>query len=229
MKRMKKLIMAVCVCGLTLGMSVTAFAAPSVTHTKVTATDSKGNILDVSETNLTAEQEAEAIKIAQERYGKAPIYMKNLYTAGVSEENPVTIHIPISIVSQGDDIVVLHLMNGEWAEEGNVSAEEGMVNVTVTSCSPFVVIRTATMRDKLPYSPEYYEELKAMHGENTADTAARTRTAADTTVNTTGKADASVSPKTGDEGISGFTAVIILCTAVLVGMEGKRRFNRIRG
>lgn len=214
---MKKFMTAALACVLTLGMSVTAFAAPSVTTEKTTATDSNGNAVVVVEAEVTAAEKEEATEKAQEAYGVAPLYVRDFDVAGASESNPVTIKIPVAAINAGDTVVVLHKrsVDNVW-ETLSGTAGDGFVTVTVTSCSPFAVVRTATASAaELPYSPEYYENLKA-------EAAAMQAAGAANEAATTATATSAASPKTADEGVLGFVAIAVLCGAAYVLVPRKK-------
>ena len=207
---MKKIITAALALVLTLGMSVTAFAASSVTVSQPTAKDSNGNAVAVTVSELTTATKEESVSEAQTRYGVAPLWSKDINVAGASATNPITITIPVAGVNSGDTIVVLHKRSTDnvWEVLSGV-AGNGTVAVTVTSCSPFAVVRTATATaaETTTYSPEWYEEQKALYNGNaTSDTAATS----------------AVSPKTADNGVLGLTVIAMTCAAALLFVPRKK-------
>lgn len=206
---MKKIITAALALVLTLGMSVTAFAAPSVTASQPTAKDSNGNAVAVTVTELTTAAKEESVSEAQTRYGVAPLWSRDINVAGASATNPITIEIPVAGINAGDTVVVLHKrsVDNVWEELTGV-AGNGTVSVTVTSCSPFAVVRTATAT--ATYSPEWYEAQKALYnGSTTTDAATTTTTSA-------------VSPKTADNGVLGLTVIAMACAATLFFVPRKK-------
>lgn len=226
----KKLITLALACVLTLGMSVTAFAAPSVgspstTQSVTTATDSNGNPVEITVTTITEEEMTEVTNRARNLYGSAPIYTADFSVAGASESNPITIRWAAPAIQAGDRVVILHKVNGVWREETNVSVTDGAVYVTVTSCSPFAMVRAAATGtntntntntntgDDLPWAPEYYENLQAMYGGNNAAAPAAT---------TAAPAAAVASPKTADNGVFGLAAIAVLCGAAFVLVPRKK-------
>lgn len=219
---MKKFITAALACVLTLGMSVTAFAAGSVTGSQTTAVDSKGNQVSVTVTALSTTEKTEATTEAQNKYGVAPLWSNDITVVGASASNPITIQIPVPGIKTGDTVVVLHKRSTDnvW-ETLNGTAGNGTVSVTVTSCSPFAVVRTATAAN-LPYAPEYYENLKAeaaaMQAAAMQAAAAETATTATATVTET-----AVSPKTADNGVLGLAVIAVLCGAAYVLVPKKKR------
>lgn len=221
---MKKFITAALACVLTLGMSVTAFAAGSVTGSQTTAVDSKGNQVSVTVTALSTTEKTEANTEAQNKYGVAPLWSNDITVVGASASNPITIQIPVPGIKTGDTVVVLHKRSTDnvW-ETLNGTAGNGTVSVTVTSCSPFAVVRTATATAP-SYSPEYYENLKAEAAAREAAAAAAAAEAAGTTVATaeTTATTSATSPKTADNGVLGFAVIAVLCGAAYVLVPRKK-------
>lgn len=210
---MKKFMTAALACVLTLGMSVTAFAAGSVTGSQTTAVDSEGNSVSVTVTALSTTEKTEANTEAQNQYGVAPLWSNDITVVGASASNPITITIPVPGIKTEDTVVVLHKRSTDnvW-ETLNGTAGNGTVSVTVTSCSPFAVVRTATAPS---YSPEYYENLKA-------EAAAREAAAAAAAAETATTAETAVSPKTADNGVIGLAVIAVLCGAAYVLVPKKK-------
>lgn len=216
---MKKFMTAALACVLTLGMSVTAFAAGSVTGSQTTAVDSKGNSVSVTVTALGTTEKTEANTEAQNKYGVAPLWSNDITVVGASTSNPITITIPVPGIKTGDTVVVLHKRSTDnvW-ETLNGTAGNGTVSVTVTSCSPFAVVRTATAPS---YSPEYYAQLQAEAAAMQA--AAMQAAAAETAAATTAAAaETVVSPKTADNGVLGLAVIAVLCGAAYVLVPKKK-------
>lgn len=214
----KKLITLALACVLTLGMSMTAFAAPSVgspstTQSVTTATDSNGNPVEITVTSITEEEMTEVTNRARNLYGSAPIYTADFSVAGASESNPITIRWAAPAIQAGDRVVILHKVNGVWREETNVSVTDGAVYVTVTSCSPFAMVRVVATGDDLPWAPEYYENLQAMYGGSAAEAAPASAATAAASV---------ASPKTADNGVLGLAAIAALCGAAFVLVPRKK-------
>ncbi len=225
---MKRMITAALALVLTLGMGVTAMAA-SVTKTVnvqnvgvsiSSAVDKDGNAVH----GTTIADASEAVKA--EAFAQATSYMntfmstsvdilatKEVSLAGVSASNPVTITFNVEGVAAGNTIVVLHKSSTRgWEVMSNVSVGNGTVAVTFTDLSPVAFLRpAATAPAYAPvqeiHPPEYYEQLKAMYGGNTAETAAAPV----------------VSPKTAeDNGIAGLVFGAALCAAAAVVVSRKK-------
>lgn len=227
---MKKMMTAALALVLTLGMGVTAMAA-SVTKTVnvhnvavsiSSVVDKDGNAVQ----GATVADASEAVKA--EAFVQATSYMntfmntsvdmlatKDVNLAGVSAANPVTITFNVEGVAAGNTIIVLHKSSTRgWEVMSNVSVGNGTVAVTFTDLSPVAFLRptaAAAAPANTPvqeiHPPEYYEQLKAMYGGNTAEAAAAPV----------------VSPKTAeDSGMAGFVFGAALCAAAAVVVSRKK-------
>lgn len=226
---MKKMMTAALALVLTLGMGVTAMAA-SVTKTVnvhnvavsiSSVVDKDGNAVQ----GATVADASEAVKA--EAFAQATSYMntfmntsvdmlatKDVNLAGVSAANPVTITFNVEGVAAGNTIIVLHKSSTRgWEVMPGVSVGNGTVAVTFTDLSPVAFLRpaAASAPANTPvqeiHPPEYYEQLKAMYGGNTAEAAAAPV----------------VSPKTAeDSGMAGFVFGAALCAAAAVVVSRKK-------
>lgn len=180
MSPMKKIISTVAALVLTLAMSVTAFAAPSVTapssqtpanngstttsgkgsvtHVQnysaapATATDANGNPVTIQVTSLTAAQTAEAqAEVVAVFGGNVDVFAAADYdVTGASASNPITVVFSVG-VSNGDTVWVLHKRNdGNWYKE-NATAADGKVTAVFTSFSPMVIVRETAVASEKHY------------------------------------------------------------------------------
>lgn len=191
---MKKLAAAVLALTLTLGMGLTAFAAPSP-EKEVTvsgATNAQGQKVEVTVTKVAEDEtqvkavQAEAEKKAVELSSSKDITVTALASAEVSvpagtvvnESNPITVVFNVPTVQAGWTVFALHQKaDGTWEKLSTVVAN-GTVTVKFTSLSPVVFVREETVAaapGQPVYSPEWYEQQKALYsGNNAASNAATT-------------------------------------------------------
>lgn len=212
MSPMKKIITTALALVLTLGMSVTAFAAPSpsaeVKADSVTLADGRVVVPNVvkldAATTETAKAKAQELVSADSQVLRA---VEVTLDAAVSAENPVTLSFDLgNAVEAGTNLVALHLKDGSW-EVLPCEWKNGKVNVTFTSLSPVVFVSkpaTTVAKENNNYSPEYYESLKTNQSASEA-------------------ADAGVtSPKTSDANVLGFALAAAVCGGALVCVNRKK-------
>lgn len=204
---MKKIVTTALALVLTLGMGVTAFAAPSVsTEVKASdATDSKGNKVEVTVNVATEEVKTEAAAKATELVGEGSSVLATVdvtLPTAVSKENPVTITFSVPGVKAGDAVSVLHQKHdGTWEKLAGI-AGDGTVTVTFTELSPiaFVLEKAAT-----PVADPENPAKNDIYLNNTTTTQAGV-----------------TSPKTGEAGVFGLALAAVACGAALVCVNKKK-------
>lgn len=213
---MKKLVTTALALVLTLGMSVTAFATPSVSkEVKVEgAVDSKGETVNVTVSSAVAETVVtEAVTKATELVGEGSSVLATVEVSlpsGVSEENPVTVTFSVPGVKAGDKITVLHQKHdGTWEKLTGITGD-GTVTVTFTSLSPVAFVREAANNTtaNTDDNPAKNDKFLTASGSNEGTTAA-------TTAGVT-------SPKTGETGVVGFAFAAAACGGALVFVNRKK-------
>lgn len=152
---MKKVIAFLCAAVLTLGMTVTSYAAPSVTVsgivTEATGADKNGNAFDVIINGVSAEfadvvkeiKSEEALKkILGDAYekGMQVVDVKSV-TVPEGTEFPVTITFKVSGVTPSSTVAVLcyNIDTGEW-EVVPSKAGNGTITATFTSLSSLSLV-----------------------------------------------------------------------------------------
>lgn len=182
--------------------------SPSVSGAVLGATDKNGASVSVSSTaidpvsnegkTIVAEAEAAAQKGIASYEEVHRIAQFEVECSAATPENPVTITFAIPAVAVNDKIVVMHKTASGWIQEKNVKiTANGTVQVTVTSCSPFVF-----------YKVTGYDGWAGVSASAKAEMMNATKTGA-------------TSPKTGDAGVIGFMLIAAACGAGLV--YGKKK------
>lgn len=182
--------------------------SPSVSGAVSGATDKNGASVSVSSTaidpvsnegkTIVAEAEAAAQKGIASYEEVHRIAQFEVECSAATPENPVTITFAIPAVAVNDKIVVMHKTASGWIQEKNVKiTANGTVQVTVTSCSPFVF-----------YKVTGYDGWAGVSASAKAEMMSATKTGA-------------TSPKTGDTGVIGFMLIAAACGAGLV--YGKKK------
>ncbi|MDY2628724.1 MAG: LPXTG cell wall anchor domain-containing protein [Lachnospiraceae bacterium] len=153
---MKKVIAFMCAVMLTLGMTATLYAAPSVTVsgivTEITETkDANGNAVDVT-INEVPEQYTEAVQeiksedtlkeVLGDAYeeGMQVVDVKNI-TVPEGTAFPVTLTFKVAGVTESSSVAVLHFDTaaGVW-ETVDSKAGNGTITATFTSLSPVAFV-----------------------------------------------------------------------------------------
>ena len=225
MSPMKKIFTTVAAMVLALAMSVTAFAAPSVTNNTTlptetvgsvtyirnysavtaTATDANGNAVNLAVRQLTAGEAAAARAAVAAKFGSNVDIMGagDYHADGASESSPVTVTFNAS-VNAGDSVCIFHKhADGNWYVE-DATAANGTVTAKFTSFSNMVIVRTAT----------------ASNGNTT--TPGSTDGANDQYVATSSNTAAGTSPKTADNGVAGMAMIVLACAGALVVVNRKK-------
>lgn len=198
---MKKLVTFVLAAVTALSMTCTAFAAPSPAAATTGATiDGKEVKMTTSDKINVAEPTVDdLVKEGLVKAGAEKLGVKDITIEGVSAEHPATFTVSFANVKAGDNVVVLHYVNGAWQRESKVTALDGAIQVTVTSCSPFMFLK-GEAGDKASYKP------------------------ATTTPANNASATKDASPKTGETAaIPAATLVCLLAMAGVVLVSKKRR------
>lgn len=207
---MKKIITTALALVLTFGMSVTAFAAGSVSKdvTGGETTLADGTSYQATITTLddatTAAAAAKATEMVSADSKVIEAVDVTLPTT-ISESNPATVAFTIASVTAGTDLTALHQKaDGTW-EALDCVWKDGKVYVTFTSLSPVVFVSgkvattgTGAVADN-PAKNDIYV--------NNSSAAA---------------SDGVTSPKTADAGVFGFAAVAVFCGAALVCVNRKK-------
>lgn len=229
MSPMKKMITTVVAMALTLAMSVTAFAAPSVTNNttlptetvgsvtyvrnysavSASATDESGNAVNLAVRQLTASEAAAARTAVAAKFGNAVDIMGagDYHADGATESNPITVKFSAA-VNAGDSVCIYHKhADGNWYVE-SATAANGTVTAKFTSFSNMVIVRTARVSNDTPATGG------STDGSNDQYAAANTNSTAATATAT--------SPKTADNGVAGVAMIAFACAGVLVLVNRKR-------
>ena len=227
MSPMKKMITTVVAMALTLAMSVTAFAAPSVTNNttlptenvgsvtyvrnysavSASATDESGNAVNLTVRQLTASEAAAARTAVAAKFGNAVDIMGagDYHADGATESNPITVKFSAA-VNAGDSVCIYHKhADGNWYVE-SATAANGTVTAKFTSFSNMAIVRTARVSNGTS------TPAGSTDGSNDQYAAANTNS---TTATAT-------SPKTADNGVAGVTMIAFACAGVLVLVNRKR-------
>ena len=201
---MKKVVALLLAGVLTLGASVTAFAAPSPTadtnYSKVTATSDAGEVV------VSSSYENEEDAAAAEELAAAPaevlaevvgtdeaqdMTLSALFDVQVEgyTSGPVTISFKVPGVTADSTVYVLHYVNGAWQKE-NTTLGAGTVTVTFSSLSPVAI---------------YVDKASA---------AGTTGSASGTTA---------TSPKTGEAPVAAVAAIIACAAIAGMAVSTRRR------
>lgn len=197
----------------TLGITMTAFAAPSPTadynYSGVTASSTAGEVV-VSASYETEEEKAAAVALAEDPVNTLAevagaeaaedMSLAALFDVSVTGDVtfPVTITFSVSGVTTSSTVYVLHYVNGAWQRE-NPTLGTGTVTVTFSSLSPVAI---------------YVDKASAANGASGTGASGTTGTA------DTGK----TSPKTGEAPVMAVVAIIACCavTGMAVSVRRKR-------
>ncbi len=210
---MKKVVAVLLAAVLTVGASMTAFAAPSPSASGVgvsSATDKNGNAVEVSiSTNFAdpAEQAAadELISapetvltevLGADVAANADVLSVMDVTVPEGTQFPVTLTFNVPGVTAGSDVYVLHYNGSAW-ENIAAKAGDGTVTATFTSLSPVAIVVA-----------------------DAAGAGADTNTGANAGTTT----DQGTSPKTGESQFMVWVAII--AAAGIAGMTVTYRKNR---
>lgn len=198
---MKKVVALLLAGVLTLGASMTAFAAPSpsanASKATVTATADKGTVV------ISQNYKSEADKAAANALAAAPAdtltsvvgaeEAKNMSLVSVMDVTlegaslPATITFNVPGVTASSKVVVLHYINGQWTKEA-ATLGNGTVAVKFTSLSPVAI---------------YVDNATAANAGSTASN---------------GKA-----PKTGEAPVMGVVVAIAAMAAVGMAVTARRK------
>lgn len=199
---MKKVVALLLAGVLTLGASMTAFAAPSpsgnTSNATITATSDQGNVI------VSQNYKTEAEKKAAQDLAAAPIdtltsvvgadEAKDMSLVSVMDVSiqgtvtfPVTITFNVPGVTTSSKVTVLHYVNGQWQKE-NPTLGKGTVKVTFNSLSPVAI---------------YVDKTTAANAGNTTSN---------------GKA-----PKTGEAPVMGVVAAVAVMAALGMAVTVRRK------
>lgn len=215
---MKKIITTALALVLSLGMSVTAFAAasPSAGVTGGTTTLADGTTYDAEITALDSETTAVAQEKAKELIGSDSQVLKAVEVtlpATVSASNPATVEFVLTDVTDGTALVALHQKaDGTW-ETLDCVWKDGKVYVTFTSLSPVVFATAATTTDSSDDSSDSSDDSSDSSSSSTTDSSSSS---------TTSTASGVTSPKTADAGMNALAFTTLFLGAVLVCVNRKR-------
>lgn len=204
---MKKIITTALAFVLTLGMSVTAFAAasPNAGVTGGATTLADGTSYEADITALDSATTAVAQEKAKELVGSNSQVLKAVdvtLPATVSASNPATVEFVLSDVTAGTALVALHQKaDGTW-EKLDCTWKDGKVYVTFTSLSPVVFATVDT----------------TAAGGSDSSTGSSDNSSAATTATSTGV----TSPKTADAGMNALVFTALFCGAALICVNRKR-------
>lgn len=151
---MKKVVAILLAGVLTLGASMTAFAAPSpsasATDTAITATASTGEKVVVSQNYATEAEQTAAADIkadptakltevvgAEEAKDMSFVSVQDVTVEGY-KGGPITITFNVPGVTASSKVIVLHYVNGAWQKEAP-TAGKGTITVTFSSLSPVAI------------------------------------------------------------------------------------------
>lgn len=201
---MKKVITTALAFILTLGMSVTAFAAasPNAGVTGGATTLADGTSYEAEITALDSATTAVAQEKAKELVGANSQVLKAVEVtlpATVSASNPATVEFVLSDVTAGTALVALHQKaDGTW-EKLDCTWKDGKVYVTFTSLSP-VVFATVDTASGSSDSQSGSTDSSAASSASTGVT----------------------SPKTADAGMNVLAFTALFCGAALICVNRKR-------
>lgn len=201
------------------------------------AVDAAGNPVagTVTMTELDADRKmvaaTKALGLLYEKYGydaeldfdALPFVTADVKAEGftVSADNPVTITFLIAGIKEGEPLSVLHKKDdGSWETLPGTTGN-GTVTVTFTSLSPVAFVRTTilaqettTSTSEETYSPGSYD--KYLTNDNTS-------AVAENGGETTDAATTVVSPKTGEDGVSGFVIPMLAICAVAFAFVNRKK------
>lgn len=207
---MKKVITTALALILTLGMSVTAFAAasPNAGVTGGATTLADGTSYEAEITALDSATTAVAQEKAKELVGANSQVLKAVEVAlpaTVSASNPATVEFVLSDVTAGTALVALHQKaDGTW-EKLDCTWKDGKVYVTFTSLSPVVFATVDTASGS----------SDSQSGSTDSSAAATAASSAPTSTGVT-------SPKTADAGMNVLAFTALFCGAALICVNRKR-------
>lgn len=154
---MMKRVAAILLAGvLTLGASMTAFAAPSpsasATDTTVSAelTDQDGDVIVSQDYPTQAEADAAAVLAADpskaltevvgadEAKDMSLVSVMDVKVVGEGVAFPVTIRFNVPGVTASSKVIVLHYLDGKWQKE-SPTLGKGTVTVTFSKLSPVAI------------------------------------------------------------------------------------------
>lgn len=213
---MKKMITTALALVLTLGMSVTAFAAPSKEVSAPTveaATDASGATVTVDVSQPVPEAAQNTVNEEAKKLVSAESVVLGVLNVVPSvkptKENPVTLTFTVSdtLVTVGETVTVLHYNGSAWdVVEVTTVKEGGKVSATFTDLSPVAIVKgapaQAAAKVENTYNPGQYDVYLA----NQSAPAANGVT----------------SPKTGEAGTFGLMLVIVACSAAFVCVSRKK-------
>lgn len=219
---MKKKFLSVLTALMVLSMSTTVFGANSpTTEEPVKPTDK----VDVAEGVTTVVTEAEGATLSaatteevQKVVDEATKHINEgskgsvLAVFNLDGKDGATVTVTVPSLQKGDSVFVLHIKDDGTSEVLNATVGDGgKVTFVAPSFSTFAVVKTASVAsaEELPYSPEYYENMKAENAAATGTAAASNTTA--------------TSPKTGEAAMMPVLAAI--CLAGVVVCARKVKFN----
>lgn len=206
---MKKIITTALAFVLTLGMSVTAFAAasPNAGVTGGATTLADGTSYEAEITALDSATTAAAQEKAKELVGSNSQVLKAVDVAlptTVSASNPATVEFVLSDVTAGTALVALHQKaDGTW-EKLDCTWQDGKVYVTFTSLSPVVF---ATVDTTAADSSDSSDSSAGSTDSSSAETAASAGV---------------TSPKTADAGMNVLAFTALFCGVALICVNRKR-------
>lgn len=212
---MKKIITTALALVLTLGMSVTAFAAPSKEVSAPTV-DSVAKTANGETVAITTEPVAAAVESTAKEEAKK-LVSEDSVVLGVlnvvpsvkpTKENPVTLTFTVAetLVKVGETVTVLHYNGSAWDVVAVTTVKEGgKVSATFTDLSPVAIVKGAPAAAKVEntYNPGQYD----VYNTNQSAPAA---------------ANGVTSPKTGEAGTLGLMLVIVACSAAFVCVSRKK-------
>jgi len=136
--KLRKLLVVAVVVVLCMAISAVGFAAPSPTGGSVSATDANGNPVQV-----TVAEVSNAAQLKGEiDASKAPGTLAWLQDVSIEgyEGGAVTLTLAVNGVKAGDEVTVIHYVNGAWEYVKPDSVSDGQVVVTLSSLSPVGVV-----------------------------------------------------------------------------------------
>ena len=150
---MKKVVALLLAGVLTLGASMTAFAAPSpsasASNATITATSDKGNVIVSQDYKTDAEKKAAqdlaaapadtltSVVGADEAKDMSLVSVMDVTIKG-EVTFPATVTFNVPGVTASSKVIVLHYVNGQWQKE-NPTLGNGTVKVTFNSLSPVAI------------------------------------------------------------------------------------------
>lgn len=210
---MKKMITTALALVLTLGMSVTAFAAPSKEVSAPTieaATDASGNAVTIDTTQPVPEAAQTTVAEDAKKLVSAESVVLGVLNVVPSvkptKENPVTLTFTVAdtLVAVGETVTVLHYNGSAWEIVTVTTVQEGgKVSATFTDLSPVAIVKGAPAGNTAStYNPGQYDVYL--------------------TNQSVPAANGVTSPKTGEAGTLGLMLVIVACSAAFVCVNRKK-------